>query len=245
MLHLKRYHAFSLIELMIVVSIGGVLAATAMSTFAKYKEKGKISGTYFHLDGLKKAQIATFAEEGYLISAISWTHPDSSGGGVEIPLDGVKFPLQVYPGISSEEFASEIAAYYKPLVDVLPTGTESYFAYTIRSSTFRADGAPSSPAFNNGQHVYGYGPGVTTIAVGFSLPTDIENAGVACGYSEDYANLGISQEPGVHVSLLAAASNLSYENCRMVLQLLVITQSSISTSPILEFDVGVVTTIRE
>ncbi len=61
-LNVKRTQGFTLIELMIVVAILGVLAATAIPSFRNYQLSSKRTEAYANLSALAKTQKAYFAE---------------------------------------------------------------------------------------------------------------------------------------------------------------------------------------
>jgi len=60
----QRRHGFTLIELMIVVAIIGILAATAIPSFRNYQFKAKRSESFTNLSALAHTQLAFFSEHG-------------------------------------------------------------------------------------------------------------------------------------------------------------------------------------
>ncbi len=65
----KNESAFTLIELMIVVAIIGVLAATAISNFRQFQLRSKISEARTNLAAIATAQHAYFGENGQYVPA--------------------------------------------------------------------------------------------------------------------------------------------------------------------------------
>lgn len=58
----KNKNAFSLIELMIVIAIIGLLAATALPNFSKYKTNAKVTEAYNLLAAIQKGESTYFVE---------------------------------------------------------------------------------------------------------------------------------------------------------------------------------------
>lgn len=79
----KGSNGFTLIELMIVVSIIGILASIAIPSFINYQLTSKRAEAYANLAGLAKSQKAYFAEFGDFISVAS--EPSGALGGAPLP----------------------------------------------------------------------------------------------------------------------------------------------------------------
>ncbi|MEZ4279525.1 MAG: prepilin-type N-terminal cleavage/methylation domain-containing protein [Myxococcota bacterium] len=74
----KRERGFTLIELMIVVAILGVLAATAIPSFRNYQLSSKRTEAYANLSALAKTQKAYFAEFNAFVGVES--EPNTTSG---------------------------------------------------------------------------------------------------------------------------------------------------------------------
>jgi len=68
--HQRRRNGFTLIELMIVVSIIGLLAGIAIPSFTSYQNRARRSESYVNLGSLAKAQKSYFAEFGLYKGAL-------------------------------------------------------------------------------------------------------------------------------------------------------------------------------
>lgn len=79
--HPQRQQGFTLIELMIVVAIIGILAATAIPSFRNYQFKAKRTESFSNLASLATAEHAYFAEHGQYIG-VPVAEPGFSQGSV-------------------------------------------------------------------------------------------------------------------------------------------------------------------
>lgn len=79
----KKNFGFTLIELMIVVAIVGILAATAIPNFRRFQLRSKSSEAKVNLGAIRTAEMAAVSEFGLFIPAS--TSPTSYGGTSAIP----------------------------------------------------------------------------------------------------------------------------------------------------------------
>ena len=91
-----RSHGFTLIELMIVVAIVGVLAATAIPTFQRMQMRSKTSEVKVNVVAIRIAEVAYRSEFGTFLGA--QVSPSSYGGNTAIPFSDT--------GPSGENFAT-------------------------------------------------------------------------------------------------------------------------------------------
>lgn len=110
-----RSDGFTLIELMIVVAILGVLAATAIPTFQRMQMRSKTSEVKVNIVAIRIAEVAYRSEFGSFLSA--QVSPVSYGGNTAIPFSDT--------GPSGENFAT---------LGWEPEG-RIYFQYGVSTST--------------------------------------------------------------------------------------------------------------
>jgi type IV pilus assembly protein PilA len=78
-----RSRAFTLIEMMIVVAIIGILAATAIPNFRRFQFRSKSAEAKTNLAAIRTAEVAHLAEFGFYVPASP--SPPAYGGGRAIP----------------------------------------------------------------------------------------------------------------------------------------------------------------
>ena len=83
----RRRIGFTLIELMIVVSIIGVLAAIAIPNFLRYQMRTRATETLTHLKGIGTTEDAYYAEHGTYVS-VTTPVPATLPGTARVPWPG-------------------------------------------------------------------------------------------------------------------------------------------------------------
>lgn len=191
---------FTLIELMIVVAIVGILATTAIPSFLEYTKKAKFAEAFVIMNSIQKAQIVNFVQDGFMVPDMDWGISGSSNG---VSTGGQKFPIKNHKKALINSAGNENAAimlqYHRPLFDVLPDGTPSYFSYRVTSESFASDGSAQIMGFQDGEVIMR-----PSISNGVYIRYQILNPLKGSILSMDYESFGIPQNPGEHYSLVSA-----------------------------------------
>lgn len=116
---------FTLIELMIVVSIIGIISTVAIPNFRQYIRQAKMAESFVLIDGLQKAQMSNFAEHGYFMRTFSF-----ASVGHSIPKNGKPFTLHFNNhhvfGEGSGKLEALANAYFKPIQATLDQSTARF-----------------------------------------------------------------------------------------------------------------------
>lgn len=213
----RHRQAFTLIELMIVVTIIGILASVAIPSFQNYILRAKLTDAYTTLGAIQKFQITHFNEKGefyhdFYLSPSSW-----NGSAVVVP-GGKKFALDI---------PSELQGFFTA------QGGLNYFNFASMSGYFDSNGNP--------QPTLGTTPG-GWLRGSADFPSQFGGWKVG----EDFvcnatpiepANLGILESPNEHWSFSFATSHLKGgEVCTHVFNLIRIYGGQVSMSPLISLD---------
>lgn len=112
--------AFTLIELMIVVTIIGILASVGIPTFQKYLMQAKLAEGYVGIGAIEKAQLLHFVEHSIFCTAET---------GNLAPKNGNKEPISLRDDPSDP--TTDLGFEY--LGSPIPHGTPNYFTYVARA----------------------------------------------------------------------------------------------------------------
>lgn len=208
--------AFTLIELMIVVTIIGILASVAIPSFQNYVVQAKMAETYVQIGALQKAQLVAFNEYQMFFSLNP--APAPSGGNIS--------------AIQMEE-ANEQA--WKMLGTPISSDSQVYFSYGALAGA--TDGAGADLQVT---------AGVPTLVEGTydggSLGVKPEAGGGTCRVPVDYASMGIGQEPNESFVITFGAADFktttSDATCTFALQILRTQGGAASYSPVITLNVG-------
>ena len=149
MMHtLQKKDGFTLIELVIVITIIAVLSAIAIPTYANYQYKSKIAEAKGIIGGIKKAQIAYYEEFGTYVACASSPGANGTAGTARrpwvdnggfatigfAPTGGVRYNYSVAVSADGQEMAIDaegdldgdsIASYYTLSSDGVLQGPSS------------------------------------------------------------------------------------------------------------------------
>jgi prepilin-type N-terminal cleavage/methylation domain-containing protein len=196
----SNVHAFTLIELMVVIVIIGILATVATPAYKNYVLRSKMAEAYVGLDAMKKAQITYFHTNGHFF--------DFGDGGAThvLPFKGKKAAWFGTDDVSPN-------TRLKVMIE------DSYFSYTAYAGFYDADGNPMTSAYQyapnpQGEFMPEAGNPIDRLEGGmlFKGPGDGGPAGCfdsTSGISS--GDLGIQGLPGEHFFVSLAGSNFKSE----------------------------------
>lgn len=130
-MHMLKRKAFTLIELMLVITIIGILSTVAVPAYSEYVYNAKLAEGYIGVGAVNKSQIAFFYENRFFNRAIiGGVATPTPGTCACAPASGTKAVLDI------EEFSSKALG--------MPIGpSPQFFAY--ESDGVRWDAAGSNP----------------------------------------------------------------------------------------------------
>lgn len=218
-----KKQGFSLIELMIVVSIIGLLAAIAVPNFQKYSLKAKLAEAYTTLGMLKTLQITSHTDEGYFRRLLMVQDSNLSNG--------------IFAG-GSKRLMYRIG---DPALDsFIGTDTRNYFGYNSYGGFYDSAGDHSDWSFNGSENE------VDTAA--FQVSTgmrvlDPDGGGQigGCQVPVSASDMGLAEVAGEHYFkqyALADFSDASHSICTTVLNFVTTTGQGYTSSPMITLNLG-------
>ncbi|TWT17271.1 pilin [Luteimonas marina] len=88
---MKKYHGFTLIELMIVIAILGILVAIALPAYQDYTVRARVSEAVAQTAPAKLAVVETASSKGILATKIA----DNKAAGFDFPAAGTKYAKSI------------------------------------------------------------------------------------------------------------------------------------------------------
>ncbi|MCB0272684.1 MAG: pilin [Bdellovibrionales bacterium] len=206
----KSRIGFTLIELMIVVSIIGILAGLSVPAFNKYLKKAKMVDAYTAIDAIQKAQMTAMTEYDQFISLRGMT---AQVGKKSLVIN----PIYTEWGL---------------LGNPIPQDATNYFAFVASSGFIDPAGNPYKNSTNAiGVSTAGSHNGVINAikvlsSQGVGLPT--------CPFTWSDNDLGILYNPGLHYSVILGGTRFSDEaDCTFVVSSLIFADNKFSISPLI------------
>lgn len=223
--------AFSLIELLVTVTIIGILSTAALPAYNSYKKRAKIAEAYVLINALQKAQMANFSERGQFAMGISFAPTE-----INETIINQKFPLTsaIDLGETENSYTRFVLADRSRMVSVIPEGTMSFFAFSAQSAFYDQSGTLSSwgSTVNESEDTYEFYPiPIDSMSLGFAISKE-----TSCTVPLDPTNMGVTPEPNAHLSLVFAATAFDSEKCTFVFSLTSTQQGEFHTTPMMEIN---------
>ncbi|MEZ4846310.1 MAG: hypothetical protein R2877_05035 [Bdellovibrionota bacterium] len=160
-------------------------------------------------------------DNGYFVPYVSYTS-DSEG---TLTTGASKQVLSFHTGFDhvtpEQPQYQTIQAYYKPMQNVLPDGTPSYFQFKSRAGSFTVAGHVTSLSFSYDANTgvttpaQGFSPGVSGLDIYFKVTPNDQR----CSQALDFSDLGIAQRnQNVHYSMVYAGLSETVGSCMVVFQ---------------------------
>lgn len=222
---LLKFQAFTLIELMIVVSIIGILSTTAIPAFEKYMTKARDTEALVGTKAFMDAQVSNFFASGRFVTI-------RPPGYARLTAEGEPFKDPVFPENSKS---------WSLIGTPFPNGGNYRYTYASLAGYIDAAGVGHSSAGADGNIRDGVQNFPVNDRDGQVYDVYTTHDGDACQFTIDFDGLGIAQtnnEDWVFSVALADFKDTTPELCSMFIMSMAHRNNGIVKSPIITLNQG-------